>query len=234
MATETANQEQELRTEAITLHDRAVSIAVFDQGSYNEATSILSTVKTLRKRWAEYWSPVRDGAYKSYKAILNKISEGDVPLEEAEMSLKRAILKFDTDQRILQEKRQREAQEKAEADEAARRAQLAFEMEESGAEEADIEQVVSAPIVAVAPPVQTYQKASGISTRDNWCIEIVDLKKLLRLIVSGKLKIPAEDATKLTDVLESILKPRAVSDKETLNLDGCRAVNRKIVAGRTK
>jgi hypothetical protein len=228
MATETANQEQELRTEAITLHDRAVSIAVFDQGSYNEATSILSTVKTLRKRWAEYWSPVRDGAYKSYKAILNKISEGDVPLEEAEMSLKRAILKFDTDQRILQEQRQREAQEKAEADEAARRAQLAFEMEESGAEEAEIEQVVSAPIVAVAPPVESYQKASGVSRRENWKCRVVDMKKLCKAIAAGKVPVDYVEAN------FTALNARARADKSTMNVPGVEAYDDPIIAGRTK
>jgi hypothetical protein len=234
MATETANQEQELQSEALIVQQKAGLVKIVDQPSYDYAASLLMDIKGFRKRWSAYWEPLREGAYDSYKAILNKIKERDDPMAAAEGAVKRSLLQWDDQQRRLQEQRQREAQEKAEADEAARRAQLAFEMEEGGAEEAEIEQVVSAPIVAVAPPVQTYQKASGVSTRDNWCIEIVDLKKLLRLIVSGKLKIPSEDATKLTDVLESILKPRAVSDKETLNLDGCRAVNRKIVAGRTK
>ena len=234
METETANQEQELQTQALTIAQKFGLVKITDQPSYDYAANLLMDVKGFRKQWLNYWEPIRERAYDSYKGIMNKIKERDDPMAAAEGAIKRSLLQWDAEQRRLQEQRQAEAQRKAEADEEARRAQLAFEMEESGADEAEIEQVVSAPVVVVAPPVQTYQKASAVSMRDNWCIEIFDLKKLLKLIISGKLKIPAEDAAKVVEVFESILKPRAVADKETLNLDGCRAVNRKVVAGRVR
>jgi hypothetical protein len=235
MPTEVQDKEQELRSEALTLYDRASTIVVTNQSQYDDAAEILRTVKAMRKRWLDYWNPLRDGAYKSYKAILAKISEGDDPLEKAEVSLKRAILKFDDEQRRIQEELQREAQRKAEEEEEARRAQAAFEAEEAGASAEEVESIVAAPNLAVAPPVQpTYQKAAGISRRDNWCIQVTDLKALLKHIGTGKLKLSAEDSRELAEFLQSLLKPRAVSDKETLNIPGCKAVNVPVLAGRSR
>jgi gas vesicle protein len=231
VATETVGQEQELRSEALTIQQKS-AIKIVNQETYNQAADALRQVKGFRNRWKSYWEPLRENAYSSYKAIMDKIKEGDDPLAQAERSLKNSILDWDEAQRREQERLQAEAQRKAEADEEARRAQEAFELEESGATDEQIEAVTSAPIIAVAPPVSTYVKASGIAYRDNWCIEIVDLFKVLRLIGSKKLKLGETDVQKLRELLESILKPRAVSDKETLSLDGCKAVNRKVVAGR--
>jgi gas vesicle protein len=231
LATETVGQE-ELETQSLTISKQAGALIIRDQGSYNQAIEMLKAVKSMRKKWCDYFEPLREKAYSAYKEVLDKLKEGDRPLEVAERSLKHSLLTWDEAQRREQERLQAEAQRKAEADEEARRAQEAFELEESGATDEQIEAVTSAPIIAVAPPVSTYVKASGIAYRDNWCIEIVDLFKVLRLIGSKKLKLGETDLQKLRELLESILKPRAVSDKETLSLDGCKAVNRKVVAGR--
>lgn len=228
MATETANQEQELQSEALTVQQKLGLVKIVDQPSYDYAASLLMDIKGFRKRWSAYWEPLREGAYDSYKAILNKIKERDDPMAAAEGAVKRSLLQWDDQQRRLQEQRQREAQEKAEADEAARRAQLAFEMEESGAEEAEIEQVVSAPIVAVAPPVESYQKASGVSRRENWKARVVDMKKLCKAIAAGKVPVDYVEAN------FTALNARARADKSTMNVPGVEAYDDPIIAGRTK
>jgi gas vesicle protein len=232
LATETVGQEQELRSEALTIQQKS-AIKIVNQQTYNQAADALKQVKGFRNRWKAYWEPLRENAYSSYKAIMDKIREGDDPLAQAERSLKNSILDWDEAQRREQERLQAEAQRKAEADEEAKRAQLAFEMEESGADEAAIEEVVSAPVVAVAAPVApTYQKASGVSTRANWVCVVTDVKALCKAIGAGKLKLSAEDTQATAEFFGSLLKHRAVSDKETMDIAGCKAENKPIIAGR--
>jgi hypothetical protein len=231
MATETT-QEVELRSEALTLQQRS-AIRISDQPSYDQAVEVLTAVKSFRKHWTQYWDPIRDGAYRSYKNILDKIKEHDDPMAQAEGTLKREILRWDDEQRRLQEEKQREEQRKAEEAAEALRVQQSVEAEAEGATDEEIKQLMSAPVLAVAPPVQpTYQRASSVTRRDNWGIEITDLKALLKAIGGGKLKLSAEDSAELKSFMEGLLKPRAVSDKETLNIAGCKAVNRPIIASR--
>ncbi|HEY6022357.1 MAG TPA: hypothetical protein VIY48_21605 [Candidatus Paceibacterota bacterium] len=241
MPTETAPaNEQELRTELAKVEQQA-AIVITNQETYDRAASTYLAVKSWRKSWRHYWygDDTKPGpitlANRSWKSLLAKFGERDDPAEKLERELGQKILKWDQEQEELRARLQAEAEAKAREEEEARRAQTAFEMEEAGASEEDIEALMEAPIIETAAPVQaTYTKAAGVSKRDNWCIEIFDLKALLKLLASGKLKLSAEDSQTLKETLESILKPRAVADKETLNLAGCKAVNRQIPTGRTK
>jgi hypothetical protein len=81
----------------------------------------------------------------------------------------------------------------------------------------------------VPPPVQpTYQKASGVSTRENWKAKVTDIKKLCGAIAKGTVPI--------TYVLpnESVLNARAKADRQTLNIPGVQAYNEPIISGRSK
>jgi hypothetical protein len=233
LATETVGQEQELRSEALTVQQRAMSVAITSQETYDGAVLLLKDIKGFRSRWSAYWTPLKESAYRSYKGILDKFNEGDKPLDEMERHVKSRLLIWDAEQRRIQEEKQREAQRKAEADEEARRAQLAFEMEEGGADEAAIEEVVSALVVAVAAPVaKTYVPAKGIATRANWVCVVTDVKALCKAIGAGKMKLSKEDTEATAEFFGSLLKSRAVSDKETMNIPGCKAENQPVLAGR--
>jgi gas vesicle protein len=232
VATETVGQE-ELETQSLTISKQAGALIIRDQGSYNQAVEMLKAVKSMRKKWCDYFEPLREKAYSAYKEVLDKLKEGDRPLEVAERSLKHSLLTWDEAQRREQERLQAEAQRKAEADEEARRAQLAFEMEQDGAEEAAIEEVVLAPVVTVAQHVApTYQKAAGISTRENWKARVTDVKKLCKAIGAGKFKFDPADEQKLADFLAGLLKDRASADKSTLCIPGVEAYNDPVIAGR--
>jgi hypothetical protein len=136
-------------------------------------------------------------------------------------------LDWDDEQRRIQERLQAEAQRKAEEEEAARRAQLAFEMEDAGAEEAQIEEVVSAPVVVVAEAVApTYQKASGVSRRDNWKARVTDVKKLAKAVAAGK--VPVEYILPNQQALDN----RAKADQTTMNVPGVESYDDPVIAGR--
>jgi hypothetical protein len=229
---ETAEVEQELRGELVKLKTSVIA-PIKDQDSYDHAVQILGEIKTFRKRWADYWTPKKDSAHKTWKMLCDAFNEGDKPAETHEAQIKRALLVFDDEQRRLQEERQREEQRKAEEAAEALRVQQSVEAEVAGATDEEIEELMSAPVLAVAPPVHpTYQKASGISRRDNWTVQVVDLKALLKALAAGKLKLSKEDSLELAEFLQSLLKPRAVSDHETMDIPGCKAVNIPIIASR--
>jgi ABC-type thiamine transport system substrate-binding protein len=79
LATEPVVQEQELRSEALTVQQRAQAIVIRDQATYNQAAEMLRAVKSFRSRWTSYWEPLRENAYTAYKGIMGKINEGDHP-----------------------------------------------------------------------------------------------------------------------------------------------------------
>lgn len=223
-------QEQELKTQALTVVDRAKSITIVDQASYDAACSLLvDEIKPFRARWKDYWENVKKPAYAAYKAILDKFNEGDKPLEAAESAIKKEILRFENEQKRLAEERQRQAQR--EAEEAARREQdqQAEYAAMAGVSEEEVEQITQAPVLVVAPPVEpAFDRASGVSTRSNWKARVTDLKKLCAAI--GKGQVP------VTYVLpnQQALDARAKADKSTMNVPGVVPWDDKTVAGRTR
>lgn len=223
------SQEKELQHEALTIVESAKAIVIHDQESYDDASKLLlEVIMPFRKRWLSYWSPLRETAYSSYKKILDKFNEGDKPAEQAEKHVKQAIRDWDSEQARIQQERQREAQRKAEADEAARRLEESVFAEESGAVE-EAEAIMSAPSTAVAAPVEpTYQRAAGVSSRENWKARVTDMKALCKAIAKGDVPDTYVEANMST------LNARAKADKQTLKIPGVQAYNEPIIAGRSR
>ena len=223
-------QEQELKQQALTLAQHAQSIQIVDQQTYNQASALLlEKIIPIRKRWAEYWSPLKKTAYDSWQAINAKFNEGDKPLEQAEHAVKSSIRMWDDKQVALERERQRKAQEEAEAKEREERLQAAVVAEQAGASEEEVESIFDAPVAVVAAPVApVYQRASGVSVRENWKAHVTDIKKLCLAVAKGQVS-PEYVTPNMT-----ALNARARADKQTMQIPGCIAKNESIVAGRTK
>ena len=221
-----SNVEQSLRTELAVVQKQA-AITITDQASYDRAAEILTSVKTWRKRWEEYWKPMRESAHQTWKNICTKIKEVDDPAAAVEATVKRSLLAWDQEQERIQQERQRKADEEARKKAEADRAAAAVQAEMDGLSEEEIEAAVASVEEVPAPVVEpTYQKASGISKRDNWTCQVDDLKALCKAIGAGK--VP----TSYVLPNESALNARARADKSTMVLPGCKAVNNPIVSGR--
>lgn len=225
-------EEQEIKQEALSIAERVTAIKIVDQDSYDQASNLLlAVVKPFRSRWKDFWygtvtnpGPVKL-AHKTYQSLLDKFNEGDDPLESAEKKLKGAIQVWDDEQTRIVQERQREAQRKAEADEAARRLQESVMAEEVGAVE-EAEAIMSAPSTAVAAPVEpTYQRATGISSRENYKCRVEDLKALCKAIGKGEVPVTYVEPNM------SALNARAKADKLTMQIPGCKAYNDPIIAG---
>lgn len=227
----TIEQEQELKQEALTVTQKAALVRITDQPSYNQATVLLlETIIPFRKRWAEYWNPLKKAAHDSWKGITAKFEEGDAPAAQAEKIVKSAIVAWDSEQERIRQEQQRKAQEEAEREAKEKQMAAAIAAEQSGATKEEVDDIFDAPVAVVAAPVApTYQRAAGISKmRDNWSAEVTDLSKLVKAVAAGKVSyeylLPNQVA----------LNARAKADKSTMNIPGVVARNVPVIAGRVK
>ena len=222
--------EQEIKQEALTVVEQAKVVKIDSQESYDHACSLLlDQIKPFRKRWLEYWSAVKNPAWAAYQAIQKKFTEGDKPLEEAERQVKAEIARWDAEQEKIRQEKQRESEEAARMAEEEERLRVATMAEQSGATEEEVAAIVDTPTTAVAPPVApTYQKASGIASRENWKARVVDLKKLCAAIAKGT--VPPNYVLPN----ESVLNARARADKGTMNLPGVVPYNEPVISGRSR
>jgi hypothetical protein len=222
--------EQELKQEALTVVQQAALVKIEDQATYDSAAALLlEQIIPFRKRWADYWEPLKKSAWDAHRSIMGKFNEGDQPAEKAERIVKAAIRVWDDEQARIQQELQRKAQEEEERRERERRLAEAVMAEESGAAEEQVAAILEAPIAVVAAPVQsTYARAMGVSGRDNWKCRVIDMKKLCSAIGKGLVPVNYVESN------DTALNARAKADKETLNIPGCQPYNERTITGRAR
>lgn len=222
--------EAEIKQEALTIVEQTKVIKIIDQPTYDAAASLLlDKIKPFRKRWQQYWDDVKKPAWAAYQAIQSKFNEGDKPLEAAEIAVKQEIRRWEAEQERVRQELQRKAEADAREREEEERLQAATLAEEAGATEDEVQEVLNAPTMSVAPPVEpTYQKAVGVSSRENWKAKVTDMKKLCAAIAKGQAPVTYVLAN------ESALNARAKADKQTLNIPGVVAYNESVISGRSR
>lgn len=225
---ETVAQEQELKQEALTVVQRAALVKITDQASYDSACDLLQKeIIPFRKKWAEYWNPVKASAWGAYKAIMAKIGEMDEPAERAERAVKAEIRKWDDEQIRLEQERQRKAQEEAEKAAEEERLRAAIVAEDSGATAEEVSAIVDTPMAVVAEPVApTYQRSSGMSRRSNWKARVTDLHALVKAAAKDKSLLAYLEPNQVA------LNNRAKADQKTLNIPGVVAYDDAVMAAR--
>jgi hypothetical protein len=235
-----AEQEQELTQQALTIVERAQLVRIIDQRSYDSATSLLlKEIKPLRSRWKTYWDEVKRPLRQAVDAVQAKFNAGEGPLALAEGKVKAEITRWDTEQQRIQQELQRKAQEEEERRAEEERDRAAIVAENAGATEEEVQAIVEAPVLAIAPPVQpTYQRAAGVSKTDNFKARVTDLKALCRAVGAGKCSVEyvmglVKD--KDTGIISSpTLNARAKADKSTLNIPGVVPYNQPFISGRPR
>jgi hypothetical protein len=223
-------QENVLKQEALTVTEQAAAIVIVDQATYDRAAAlVLKQIIPWRRKWAEYWDPLKKTSWDAHKAIVTKFNEGDEPAAAAEAALKLKLRAWDDEQETIRQQQQREAQEAAERKEQEDRLAVAVAAETSGATKEEVADIIDAPVQAVAQPVApTYSRAAGLSTRDNWKCVVTDMKKLCAAVAKGQVSVEY--------VMPNFtaLNARARADKKTMNIPGCVSRNEGTMSGRTK
>lgn len=221
------------------LAESVKQITVNSPESYIAAGETLKAVKSLRGELDQICRPEIDSRFKAHKEAVKQFKEGDNPLEQVETYLKRALLAWDSEQeRIRREEQarlQREAQAKAQEEarkaEEERRLQEAIAAEEAGAPEA-AQAILEAPVVTPTvwvPPVvlpAATPKVEGLSKRQNWKFEVVDLLALVKAVAAGQIPLAALEANTV------FLGQQARSLKSEMKYPGVKVWAEDSLAGR--
>jgi hypothetical protein len=170
-----------LKTEANGAVVWANSMIVACKEDADAAMSKLSQIKTIRKRWTNYWEPLKKAANESWKAIVAKEKEGTDVADEAERIAKGKVLAWQ--QAEARRAAAEQARLQAEADEKARKERDRLEKEAAKLKTPELRQErleaaasIVAPVVTITAPTAT---AAGTSVRKTWKAELVDIGKLI-------------------------------------------------------
>lgn len=176
-----------LKTEATGMVAWAGELVVATKQDADGAMLRLAEIKGLRKRWTDYWTPLKTAANATWKAIVAKEKEGTDVVDRAEATVKQKVLSWQSAERVKAEAEQRRLQ--AIADEQARRERERLEKEaaklktpEKRAERMEAAAAVVAPVVTIAPQVA---EAASTSTRSTWKAEVSDMAALIAAAVPG-------------------------------------------------
>jgi hypothetical protein len=158
-------------------------------------------------------------AHDAHKAAVAAEKRFLDPLNEAKRTIKSAISVWVQEQTKIRAEADRKAREEAERQEEEERLAKAVKAEEAGASETEVEKIIDTPApVKVAEVAPTYEKAAGVSTRENWSAKVTDLKALCKAIGEGNAPIQAVQAN--MPFLNSIAR----SGKSTMDIPGVEAV----------
>jgi hypothetical protein len=203
---------------SVMLRDKAQAWQITDAASYAIAVELGLGVKELLDAAEAHHRPVIDAAHKTHKAACDALKRITDPLTDAKRFLASKVTVWDLAERERVQREERLAIEQA----AREQEQAALDAIDTGADEAEVDAIVSAPVVA---PVTMPVRAAGVSKpRDNWTAQITDLMELVKAVAAGKVPITALQANTV------FLGQQARSLKSLLNYPGVRVVNNPTTA----
>ena len=218
----------ELEIQVLAWPERAALMPVTDQLSYEGAANALLLIKGLRDEVAETFDPICKATDAAHKEAVAQRKRHDLPLVQSEKLLKGALGAYGREQdrlRLIEEEKVNAARREAEA------AQLRAQVEQAkrqGATQAEQDDIVTQPSVlpdVVLPP--RVQAVAGVSTRENWKAEVVNLRWLCRAIANGKASVELVKPNMVA------LNQLARAQKTTLELPGVKAVCESVVSARS-
>jgi len=205
----------ELTERALTVPEQANALIVTTSEQYEAAAEMLLNIKSLQKEINETFDPICKKAFDAHKEAVAQKKKVEAPLIEAERIIKPKMADYIAEQdriKRAEEERLRAIAQKEEEDRRIAEAeQAAAEGKHEEAEAIISEEVYVAPVVVQ----KTTPNVSGISYRETWDYEIVDMSK-----------IPREywilDKVKISGVVRSM--------KGATNIPGVRVFSNKTVA----
>lgn len=199
--------------------ERPAFTAITKQQEAALTVNYLGKVKDVRAQIKDFFKPDIEKAHALHKSLLAKMKGVDAPVADVETLCRRML----TDWQAA--KRQRQVEEQRRLDAEARQKALR-EARQNGDKETHQailkhEMPVVSNKVAEAP-----QKLDGISTREYWSAEVVDLKALCKAVASGA--CPAEYIEANMKVLNGVMR----STKGQMQIPGVRAIKKEGIAAR--
>ena len=191
-------KEKELKKELQTIEAES-KIIVADKETYETATTIVISLKDMRKKIVDYWRAPKDAAFTAHKEITKKEKEMLDPVDIRIKELSNNINKFLTDERRKREEEQRrldderrkqEAKERAKIEARAEKAEAAGKEEKAEALRNKAEAVYIPPsVVESAVDKTTRTEAGTVTTKQDIEIEIISALSVIKHIAAGTLPV---------------------------------------------
>ena len=212
---------QTLKAETKEFQVKIDDLIISDQQSYDYANDLLKEAKKKIKIITDKLEPKKKKAYAAYKEWVDLINELTSPLKKIEKTIKNKIGTY----LYEQEKKRREAIEKARRKEEEKRIRDAEVLSEQGlTDKADelMDKKVRVQTSKIAPKMEK----GGTHVVEKWHAEATDKMALIKAVAEGKAD---------PDCLEpnmSHLNKKAVEFKDAMSIPGVKAVKKISVSTR--
>lgn len=210
----------------------AALLTVETDEDYGSAGELLLGIKALRQEIAEFFEPLVRKAHEAHKALTMARAEKEQPLANAERVIKGKLDAYAREQKRLADERAAQERARLEQEERARRDAEAERLEAEAAAYAVADPIVAAelvdaaqavrsePIAIPTPAAKPLPKVAGLSHRENWDADVVDLLALVQHVAAHPEHLPLVQAN------EASLRAMAKSLKSAMSIPGVRAVNK--------
>lgn len=219
--------EQQFEQSALSIRDEAKALHIINQQTYDAAAAKFNGVCTLEKEIAGHYAPMKEAAHRAHKSVCDAEKEILGPVQEAKRILSRSIGAWDAEQERQRQEEQRRLDAEARRLEEEERLAVATEIAQAGATEEEVAAVLDTPAPVMRPTAQpTYERASTVSTRENWSAQVVSLSELVKAAAINPAYLPYLTANTTT------LNAAARAQKGAFAVPGVKANCERIAAGR--
>lgn len=202
---------------------RAKNLIIVTNDDREQAEIIMEDMSAMEKAIFAYLDPPRAKAWDDYQYHKGRLDESYNPIVAGRKAFKQRVIAWDDEQKKVREAEERRLNEEARIRAEQEQIETAVSFEQSGDQET-AEAIINEPVY-VAPVIlpKTAPAASRLSAgREVWSAECFDLMALCKAIASGKASI------NLILPNGPALNKLASAMKSTMNVDGVRAVSRKV------
>uniref|UniRef100_A0A6M3JTT7 Uncharacterized protein n=1 Tax=viral metagenome TaxID=1070528 RepID=A0A6M3JTT7_9ZZZZ len=177
---------EQVAKESTDLVVRCQNIVITNQEQYNDSAKLLDLIKEQKEKIGLAYDSIVEKAHEAHKEAVAKRKKYLDPLETAKGIINKLMLSYKDEQERKAQEEQIRLQKIAEkaAEEELKKLEAKIERakasgKEEKAEELETQKENIIPIIVpvIAPAIN---RPTGISYRDNWCAEIVDLNLVPR------------------------------------------------------
>lgn len=155
---------------------------------YAGVADYLKTIKAFQRRVTDFFKPHKDRALAAHRALCDDERKALEPALADELTCKRLLLAWDTEQERIRQEEERRRQDEARRQEEERRIAAAAELEQEAQATGDgslldqAMELIDSPIMTptVAPVEKATPKIQGVSYRENWTFRVTDPTKVPR------------------------------------------------------
>ena len=213
-----------LDEESLAIAGQGEELAVIDQASFNRAAGFLQTIKAYLRRVGEIMDPIIQQAHETHRVALGQKRKLTEPALEIQRTLNGQVVSYE---RAVERRRLEaaaETQRQVERIQDDLKLGAAVEAEKRG-DPARAERILAGPPPPVlVPPVEVVPpaRAEGLSFRNDWSAEGVDLILLAQAVAERRVPVHYLQPN------QTALNQAARAMKEALDIPGVRAVVTRI------